>query len=318
MDSSYKPYIRAIRKFNRFYTNILGLLDQHMLDSEFSLSEVRVLYEIGHMENCTAKKLIEELRIDSGYLSRMLKRFEKQNLTYRRQSGEDGRLYYLYLTGEGKETLSKLDEGSDKQIYQMIDRLPEQNQRKLVEGMEAVKSALTDNPSDSDEDPIHIRYHLRPGDIGYLIYLHGWIYAEECGYNHVFEGYVCKTFYEFLENYNPEKDRIWIAEANNRIIGAIAIVGHSEMRAQLRWFILHPEYRGINLGGKLLQEALNYSKDKGYREIFLETTEDQKTAIHMYRKAGFRKIGEHENRTWGVHHVEQTYELITDSQDRTG
>ena len=308
MNTIHTPLIRTIRRFNRFYTNVLGLLDQHMLDSEFSLSEARVLYEIGHIENCTSKRLIEELRIDSGYLSRIIKRFEKRGLIYRVQSREDGRLYYLHLTDAGKETLSKLDALSDQQIDQMILRLREQNQKKLVEGMEMVENALAEKPVFTEET-MNIRCELRPGDIGYLIHLHGWIYAEECGYNHVFEGYVCKTFYEFFENYNPEKDRFWFAEANGKMIGAIAIVGHSAKRAQLRWFILHPEFRGKGLGKKLLNEAVQYSRERGYRHVFLETTEDQKTAIHMYMQAGFKKIKEHENGAWGVNHVEQTYEL---------
>lgn len=308
MNSIHTPLIRAIRRFNRFYTNILGLLGQHMLDSEFSLSEARVLYEIGHIENCTSKKLIEELRIDPGYLSRIIKRFEKHGLTYRVQSTEDGRLYYLYLTDEGKETLSKLDDLSDKQIYQMIVRLQEQNQKRLVEGMQTIENALSEKPIFTEEK-INIRCELRPGDVGYLIHLHGWIYAEECGYNHVFEGYVCKTFYDFFENYNPEKDRLWFAEVNGKMIGAIAIVGHSAKKAQLRWFILHPEFRGMGFGNRLLNEAMQYCKEKGYQNVFLETTEDQKTAIRMYMKAGFRKVAEHENHAWGKDLVEQTFEL---------
>lgn len=308
MNTVNLPLIRAIRKFNRFYTNILGLLDQHMPYSDFSLSEARVLYEIRHMENCTSKKLIEELRIDPGYLSRIIKRFEKAGLTYRMQSAEDGRLYYLYLTDEGKETMEKLDGLSDKQIDQMISQLGAQNRKRLAAGMETIENALSGNPS-ADEEKISIRSELRPGDVGYLIHLHGWIYAEECGYNHVFEGYVCKTFYAFFENYDPDKDRFWFAEANGQMVGAIAIVGHSPEKAQLRWFILHPEYRGKGLGKKLLKEAIQYGREKGYGHIFLETTDDQEAAIHMYKKAGFKKTAEHENQAWGVKHVEQTYVL---------
>lgn len=308
MDSVQAPLIGSIRKFNRFYTNILGLLDQHMPDSEFSLSEARVLYEIAHTENCTSKKLIEELKIDSGYLSRIIKRFEKYNLTYRVQSAEDGRLYYLYLTDEGKEIFMKLNEQSNRQIGRLIGQLSEQNQKKLAEGMGAIENALLQK-STSPSEKISIRCELRPGDIGLLIHLHGWIYAEECGYNHVFEGYVCKTFYEFFEKYSPKKDRFWFAETDGKIIGAIAIVGHTKKRAQLRWFILHPEFRGLGLGRRLLNDALQYCRDQGYQNVFLYTTEDQKTAIGMYTKAGFKKVAEHKNQTWGKELVEETYEL---------
>ncbi len=308
MNSMQTQLVHTVRSFNRFYTNILGLLDRHMPDSDFSLSEARVLYEIGHMENCTAKKLIGELKIDSGYLSRIIKRFEKHGLTYRVRSESDGRLYYLFLTDKGKEILSKLNEASDRQIDQLLGGLQGYNQKKLLEGMQTVKNALAKDP-DMTGEAITLRYELKPGDVGQLIHMHGWIYAEECGYNHMFEGYVCKTFHDFFENYSPKKDRIWMAEACGNIIGAIAIVGHSEKRAQLRWFILHPEYRGLGLGKRLLKEAMKYCKDMGYKNIFLQTTEDQITAINMYRKAGFQKAGEHPENAWGKNLVELTYVL---------
>lgn len=161
----------------------------------------------------------------------------------------------------------------------------------------------------SEGEDIKIRNDLRPGDVGALIHLHGWIYAEECGYNHIFEAYVCKTFYDFLLNYSPQKDSLWFAEVNGQMIGAIAIVGHSAIRAQLRWFILHPAFRGKGIGKTLLSESIAYCKDKGYQQVFLETTEDQEKAIAMYMKVGFMKVAEHENKTWGKALVEQTFEL---------
>ncbi|WP_371373267.1 GNAT family N-acetyltransferase [Sporomusa aerivorans] len=308
MDTAQTALLHAIRKFNRFYTNILGLLDQHLLDSEFSLSEARVLYELEHMDDCTSKKLIEKISIDSGYLSRIIKRFEKQGLAYRTQSAEDGRLYYLHLTVKGQATLAALEEQSNQQVKKMLLELQEDRQEKLVLGMELIENALAENPV-SAKEMITIRSELKPGDIGCLIQLHGSIYAAECGYNHVFEGYVCKTFYEFLANYSQDKDRLWFAEANGKMIGAIAIVGHTATRAQLRWFILHPGFRGLGLGNQLLSEVLRYSREKGYCHLFLETTDDQQTAIHMYQKVGFIKTKERKNHTWGVEHVEQTYAL---------
>ncbi|RAU94346.1 bifunctional helix-turn-helix transcriptional regulator/GNAT family N-acetyltransferase [Paenibacillus sp. YN15] len=300
--------VHVIRKFNRFYTNILGLLEQHLPDSDFSLSEARVLYEIGHVEECTARMLIDRLRMDAGYLSRILKRLEKLELTYRVQSTEDGRLYYLYLTDAGTSTLSKLDTLSNQQIGRLVGHLKDFHSKRLAGSMTAIEQILSDQSGDVRQS-IQIRNELRPGDAGTLIHLHGWIYAQECGYNHDFEGYVCKTFHDFFESYRPEKDRFWFAEAGGEMIGAIAIVGHSADRAQLRWFILHPDFRGLGLGKKLLNQALDYCREKGYRHIFLETTDDQKTAIGMYESVGFGKTGEQANQAWGVRHVEQLYEL---------
>lgn len=300
--------VHAIRKFNRFYTNILGLLEQHLLQSDYSLSEARVLFEIGHDENCTATMLIDKLRLDAGYLSRILKRFEKQELICRVRSEEDGRLYHLSLTDRGREILSRLNALSDEQIRRLINPLPENERSRVAHHMASIERVLSLNDTAAPE--VRIRTDLRPGDVGSLIHLHGWIYAQECGYNHVFEGYVCQTFADFFNGYNPEKDRFWIAEDGEQIVGAIAIVGHSEHTGQLRWFILHPEYRGIGLGKTLLRQSVQYCKEKGYRRVFLETTEDQKTAIAMYEKEGFRQVAEHHNRAWGVDHVELTYELL--------
>jgi DNA-binding MarR family transcriptional regulator/GNAT superfamily N-acetyltransferase len=308
MESTYASIIQTIRKFNRFYTNTLGLLNQHMLDSEFSLAEARILYDLGHTENCTAKKLIEGLRLDPGYLSRIIKRFEKLGLLYRVQSQEDGRSYYLYLTDKGKDMLAQLDARSNAQIHQMMSSLSEKDHLRVAESMKTIENTLAGKSRDQEKD-IRIRYDLRPGDVGNLIQLHGWIYAEECGYNHVFEAYVCKTFFDFLLNYSPQKDRIWVAEADGQMIGAIAVVGHTTTRAQLRWFILHPDYRNRGLGKTLLGESILFCKEKGYQQIFLETTEEQKKAIAMYRKAGFKKVAAHENNTWGKALFEETYEL---------
>ncbi|WP_145044822.1 helix-turn-helix domain-containing GNAT family N-acetyltransferase [Paenibacillus xylanexedens] len=304
--NSHTSIIPIIRQFNRFYTKVLGLLDKHLLDSDFSLSEARVLYEIGHSEHCTASMLIEQLRLDPGYLSRMLKRFEKLGLTYRVQSKEDGRSSLLYLSELGKETLARMDALSDEQIRNMILELPDQSQRSIARSMTAIERELSSEPT---ERRIHVRTELKPGDVGALIQLHGWVYAKECGYNHEFEAYVCKTFYDFLQTYSPDKDRFWLVESDHEIVGSIAVIGHPGERAQIRWFILHPDYRGMGMGKKLIQEAITYCREKGYRDVFLETTDDQKTAIAMYTKAGFVKTLEQENMGWGTHHIEQTYEL---------
>lgn len=303
LDTSLVP---IIRKFNRFYTKVLGLLDKQLLDSNYSLSEARVLYEIGNTKHCTAKMLIEHLSIDAGYLSRILKRFDKLGLTYRVQSEKDGRSSLLFLSTLGEETLSKMNILSEEQIRNLIVGLPYESQMSIARSMTAIERELSGNPTESR---FSIRTELKPGDVGMLIHMHGWIYAEECGYNHLFEGYVCKTFYDLLQNYSSDKDRFWLAEADGKLIGSIAIIGQSNERAQLRWFMLHPEARGRGLGKKLLQEAISYCRERGFKFVFLETTGDQNTAIQMYEKAGFKKISELEVESWGKRLIEQTYEL---------
>ncbi len=296
------PIIK-MRTFNRFYTNLLGLLDRHLLNTEFSITEARVLYELGESP-CSAKALIQKLKIDSGYLSRILKQFEKKGFVGRTQSKEDGRVYSVFLTESGKETLSRLNALSDSQAEKLLRNLSQTRREELASAMDFVQGSLS-----GEQAEIRIRHELRPGDAGELIRMHGWIYAGECGYNHVFEAYVCKTLYEFLKEYDPAKDRIWFAEADGKTVGAIAIAGHPERVAQLRWFLLHPDFRGQGLGKQLLNKAIGFARDVGYQSVFLETTDDQKTAIAMYRKAGFRLIKETEDAAWGVRHMEQTYML---------
>lgn len=359
MDTVHTSFISDIRRFNRFYTNVLGLLDQNMLDSEFTLSQARVLYEIGESKNCTSKILIRKLSIDSGYLSRIIRGFEKHELIFREQSPEDKRIYYLYLTQKGRETMKSLNELSDRHISNLVAELPEEEKIRFANSMKVIENALngskeaiakeeatvkeevvakekatvkekaatqeasTDSKetagqeksevkgivSTTEKKTVVIRADLRPGDVGQLIYLHGWLYEKECGYNHIFEGYVYKTFYDFYQNYNSKKDRVWIAETEDKIVGAIAIVGHSETRAQLRWFILHPNYRGIGLGSKLLSGAIEYCRNKRFKEVFLETTKEQQTAVTMYKKAGFKLVKEFDNNAWGKTLTEQMYEL---------
>lgn len=298
--------IATIRQFSRFYTRLLGLLDSHVLSSDFSLSEARVLFEIGNTERCTAKMLTEQLGIDAGYLSRIMKRFEKAGLAYKVQSEEDGRSYLLHLSELGKKTLADMNELSNEQIRGMIGDLSQQQLIELSRSMSTIARTLS---SESTQPQVNLRTDLKPGDIGTLIHLHGWIYAQECGYNSVFEAYVCRTFYEWMETRDPERDRIWLAEAEGQIVGSIAIIGKPGERVQLRWFILHPDYRGSGLGKNMLDQAIEYCREKGFKKVLLETTSDQEKAIRMYSKMGFRKVAEQTNEVWGTSHIEETYEL---------
>ncbi|WP_145665819.1 bifunctional helix-turn-helix transcriptional regulator/GNAT family N-acetyltransferase [Chitinophaga polysaccharea] len=306
--SSNSQVVSDVRSFNRFYTGMIGLLNQHILDSQLSLSEVRVLYEIGQLGKCTAGQLTGILRIDGGYLSRMLKRFEKNGWLLRQQSTADGRTFFLQLSAAGKKLMAQLEDKSTREIHQLTDPLSEKEQQQITGAMKTIQQVLSNDESGETSD-IHIRYNLLPGDVGYLIYLHGHLYARECGYNLEFESYVCKTFYEFLPTYNPAKDRMFIATANNQMVGAVAILGSSRHLAQLRWFLIHPDYRGKGLGKRLLQEALDFCREKDYQKVYLMTTSMQEAAISLYKKAGFRKTGEKHLQLWGQQLYEQRYDM---------
>lgn len=307
MKSSRK--ITAIREFNRFYTNVLGLLDQYILESKYSLSEVRVLHEIENSIDCTPKKLSETLCMDAGYLSRILKQFEKSSFIEKSQSLEDGRSYFLHLTDQGRQVLVALNARSDKQIDKLVESLSESDQSKLIRSMNDIENVLTANRCITPED-ITIRHELVPGDLGYLTHMHGWIYEQECQYPLAFEGYVAETFHNFMKTYDSDRDRIWFAMHNGEIVGSIGVVGHPA-NAQLRWFLLHPDYRGIGLGKRLFTKALTYCQQKKYTKVFLTTTEDQKQAIAMYVKAGFVKVAERKGLPW-ADLLEYTFELDLD------
>jgi len=306
--STKEEMISSMRKFNRFYTGVIGLLDQHILDSNFSLSEVRVLYEIWHTAQCTAGRLIESLQLDGGYLSRMLKTFEQNNIVSRKQSPADGRTWLLQLTAKGKRLMQTLDQRSSEQIRQVLDPLPVHQQEEVTSSMRTIEQLLSGKKGVSLED-ITFRNELQPGDVGYLIYLHGNIYAKETGYNLEFESYVCKTFYDFLQNYDPAKDRVFIATWQQRIVGAVAILGHSSYLAQLRWLLVHPDMRGIGLGKKLVTDALAFCREKEYKQVYLLTTHQQTTAADIYLKAGFRKTDAHSQQMWGHQLSEERYDL---------
>jgi DNA-binding MarR family transcriptional regulator/N-acetylglutamate synthase-like GNAT family acetyltransferase len=297
-----------MRKFNRFYTGVIGLLDQHILDSDFSLAEVRVLYEIWHTEQCTASKLIERLQLDAGYLSRMLKIFEQKGIMSRKQSPADGRTWFLQLTAKGKRLMQTLDQRSNDQISQLLDPLPLHHQEEVTSSMHTIEQLLSGKHQVTLSD-ITFRNELQPGDVGYLIYLHGHIYAKETGYNLEFETYVCKTFYDFLQNYDPAKDRVFIASWRQRIVGAVAILGHSSYLAQLRWLLVHPDMRGIGLGKKLVTDALAFCREQQYKQVYLLTTNQQVAAADIYTKAGFKKTDVHPQQMWGHHLYEERYDL---------
>lgn len=299
--------VSMIRRFNRYYTNILGLLDQYVLDSDLSLAEVRVLHEIEKTKECTSSMLSEILCIDTGYLSRILKKLYKLELIIKEKSTKDGRAQFLFLTSKGKDKMNELNLGSNKQIIELIKTLSENDQKQIVQNMTSIETILTQGSQVKLEDII-IRTELLAGDIGFITYLHAWIYKEEYGYSELFEGYVAESLCKFIRDYNPSKDRLWCAQHNGNIIGCIGIIDRGEC-AQLRWFLIDPHYRSLGLGKKLLQEALTFAKEKEYKRIYLLTCNDLDTAIGMYERVGFVKKAEEAHKLWREDLMELTFEL---------
>lgn len=301
-----KNKIDTIRQFNRYYTNVLGLLDRHILESELSLSEARILHEIYKTDECTSKMLIDMLCIDSGYLSRILGRLEKYGFINKAKSASDGRSYLLSLTNAGLNKMIDLNSHSDKQIEGLLSCLSEEETSVLANSMLKIRNTLSCQKPKLED--VTIRYDLQPGDAGCVIAMHGQIYRAEYNYCTAFEGYVAQSFCDFLLNYDPARDRLWVAEYLGMAVGCIGIVSRGS-RAQLRWFLLRPQYRGIGLGKKLMNMALDFCRDCGYDSVFLDTTSDLPLAISMYTKAGFIKTSEKENNIWRKGVTELEFEM---------
>lgn len=296
-----------IRSFNRFYTAHFEILNQHYLDSNYSLTEIRILYEIFESKIITAQKITEILNLDKGYLSRILKRFLKENLIEKVPSIEDKRFFNIKLTDSGNELLSALNTKSEDKIEGKIEKLNNSEKEILISSMQTIRNLLTGNKIARED--ITYRHEVTPGDIGYIIYLHGFIYGNESNFSSDFEKYVIKTFYDFLEKYAPEKDRIWMAEYNNKIVGCVAIMHQPNEEAQLRWFLLDPAFRGLGIGKKLLTDAIDFCKEKKFKNVFLLTTSLQDKALQMYKIAGFELTSSKEVSEWGKTFYEERYDL---------
>jgi DNA-binding MarR family transcriptional regulator/N-acetylglutamate synthase-like GNAT family acetyltransferase len=295
--------VSEIRSFNRFYTSILGLLDRHILESPYSLTEVRILLEINKMKECTANKLISKLAIDRGYMSRVLKRFEANGLIVKENSATDRRITILCLTVKGKQILFELEDRSAKQVERLISHLSDNEQQKLADAMKDIKSALLDGIN-----PVIIRSY-QPTDLEYIINRHRELYDAEYGFGSEFSDYVEKYVLKFDEHHDESKENIWIAEADGKPIGMIAIVRADESTAQLRWFLIEPHMRGIGLGYKLMKTAVDFCKEKNYTHVFLWTVSILEAARSLYKQFGFELTESKVNESWGEHLMEERWDL---------
>lgn len=305
-----KRHIKEIRSFNRFYTAQLGLLNKRLLQSDYSIGEARMLFEIGNRKRVTAGELANILLLDKGYVSRIVSTFVQNRLVSSVPSSSDKRQFEIRLSEKGHRLLQSLQQRSDAQVANLTDHLDRSEMNALVNAMGTIEMFLApDYGKDKLAKAITYRHVLRPGDLGYLIYLHGKLYAEESGYTLEFEGYVANTFYDFVEHCDRAKDRIWLASFNDEIVASIAILNRPKGEAQLRWFLVHPMFRVTGVGRKLLKTALSYCKGR-FKRIYLMTADTQHQAIAMYKKAGFSLTSSVETVQWGKHLREERYDLI--------
>lgn len=299
--------IDAIRAFNRFYTRTIGVLGEGMLDSEYSLTEVRVLYELAHRERCTARELSDELGVDPAQLSRTLRRFEEARLIQREKSSEDARASDLSLTAHGRKIYGPLDARAREEIASLLGPMSVAEQKQLVGAMQAIESLLGAQQPATKETFI-LRAH-RSGDMGWVVHRHGVLYREEYGWNEEFEALVAEIVAKFIKDFDPQVERCWIAERDGEVIGCVFVVKKSKTVAQLRCLLVEPSARGSGLGRRLVEECIRFAKEAGYRKMMLWTNSVLVSARKIYERAGFRLVEEERHQSWGHDLVGQNWEV---------
>ena len=298
--------IDAMRHFNRFYTRQIGVLRQGWADSAFSLTEVRILYELAHHEALTAAKLGTDLGLDRGYLSRILQTFEKRGLIKKTRSQSDARQSHLALTAKGRKAFAPLNTRSEQDVEAVLSRLSGKDQDRLIEAMATIEQLITHEP-----DP-KVPYIIRPhqvGDMGWIVHRHGTLYSEEYGWDEDFEALVAQITSDFIKNFDPKSERCWIVEREGEIVGSVLLVKKSKTIAQLRLLLVEPRARGLGIGRRLIDECVRFAKQKGYRKIILWTNDVLHVARHLYQDAGFRLVREEPHHSYGHDLVGQYWEL---------
>lgn len=298
--------VEAVRRFNRFYTRQIGVLHEKLLRSPFSLTEARVIYELAHHDKTTATELGHELGLDAGYLSRLLRSFHKQGLIHRQPSETDGRQSILWLTEQGQEAFATLNARSRHEIEAMLNELSPAEQKRLVEAMAVIEELLGAQPE--HRVPYILRPH-QPGDMGWVVHRHGVLYAEEYGWDEQFEALVAEIVARFIQNYDPKRERCWIAEKDGENVGSIFLVKQSDTLAKLRLLLVEPKARGLGIGARLVQECIRFARQAGYRKVTLWTNNVLHAARHIYEKAGFRLVHEESHHSFGHDLIGETWEL---------
>lgn len=281
-------HVSAVRAFNRFYTGVIGVLHQGVLDTPYSLTEVRVLFELAQRERVEAGELRRLLGLDAGYLSRMLGRFETDGLVVRERSAADGRRQVVGLTEAGGATFATLDERSAAQVRGLLEGVTEEDRRRLVANMAAIQEILTRTPK---AEPYVIR-PPRPGDLGWVVHRHGVLYSQEYGWGEEFEALVARIVADYVDGHDPRRDAGWIAEVDGERAGCVFCVHKDDETAQLRMLLVEPAARGMGIGGRLVEECLHFAKAAGYRRIVLWTRDVLTGARRIYRAAGFEPVEE--------------------------
>jgi DNA-binding MarR family transcriptional regulator/GNAT superfamily N-acetyltransferase len=297
--------IAAVRAFNRFYTNVIGILQEGLLRTPYSLTEARVIFELAQRDATELVVLRRTLGIDAGYLTRILSRFETDGLVSRRRGSEDARRQIVALTRGGKSVFRRLDARSSTEVGGLLSALSERDQRRLVGAMGSIRDILSGSSTGQD-------LVLRPpsaGDLGWVVQRHGALYEQEYGWDATFEALVARIVAEFVDHPDPQRERAWIAELGGERVGCVFCVGKDDATAQLRLLLVEPEARGTGIGSRLVEACIQFAKSAGYERMILWTNDVLADARRLYERAGFELVEEEEHHTFGHDLVGQVWSL---------
>ena len=304
--STLAQRVAAVREFNRFYTRRIGVLDESYLSSRFSVTEVRVLYELAHRGSTTASELGRDLGIDRGYLSRILRGFARRGVLARTAAPDDARKSILRLTARGKATVAPLEARARDQIGAMLDDVPVTEQDRLVASMLTIERGL--RPGVRATPKIVLRSH-QPGDMGWVVERHGALYWEECGWDETFEALVADIVAKFITHLDTKRERCWIAEVDGKRVGCVFCVKKSNTVAKLRLLLVEPQARGLGVGSRLVDECIRFARAAGYRDLVLWTNDVLVAARRIYERAGFELIESDRHTSFGKKLVGQNWRL---------
>ncbi|RDU96726.1 bifunctional helix-turn-helix transcriptional regulator/GNAT family N-acetyltransferase [Trinickia dinghuensis] len=291
----------TIRRFNRFYTRQIGVLHEHLLDSEFSLTEARILYELAHRDGLTSSDLCRELGLNAGYVSRVMTGFEKKGLLVKMRSAGDARVAQLQLTDAGRATFQPLNDASRREVGAMLERLAEPAQQQLVSAMAEIEALL------GETDRSYILRDPQPGDMGWIVSRQAVLYAQEYGWNAEFEALVAEIVAKFIREFDPKAERCWIAEKDGKPVGSVFVVKQDEETAKLRLLYVDAGTRGLGIGHRLVDECLRFARLAGYKKMMLWTNSVLVDARRIYEKAGFRLVEEEPHHSFGKDLVGQIW-----------
>jgi DNA-binding MarR family transcriptional regulator/GNAT superfamily N-acetyltransferase len=291
----------AVRQFNRFYTRRIGVLQEYLLASAFSLTEARILYELAHRSALTTSTLCRDLDLNSGYLSRVIAAFEKKGLVTKSASPEDARAVQLQLTSGGRAAFNKLEAASREEVAGMLGGLPESSQQQLVDAMKQIQGLLGEGESG------YVLRDPQPGDMGWVVHRHGALYAQEYGWNMEFEALVAGIVAKYSQDFDRACDRCWIAERDGKVVGSVFVVRHDEQTAKLRLLYVEPSARGLGIGRRLVEECMRFARLVGYKRMVLWTNSVLTDARRIYERAGFELVEEEKHHSFGKDLVGQTW-----------